>query len=440
MEVLGASAVAISLVFVFLGIGTWIFAGLMLVGVGSLYLAGGMSIDRIGSILSKIMWASSSTWELSAIPLYIWMGEILFRTDISQRMFRGLVPWVDAIPGRLLHTNVGGCTMFAAVCGSSVATTATVGKITIAALRERGYDSNLSIGSLAGAGSFGLMIPPSINMIIYCILVDESVARLFAAGIFPGLMMAGMYSFYIIAVCMVDPSRAPPSPQVSTFAHKLAALADLVPVIALIFIVLGSIYSGLATPSEAAVVGVAGAFLIAFVTRQMTLAIFWDSLINAVKTSSMIITIVVAAAFMSSAMAYLHVPQEVARFIEVLNLHPYLLILLVSIFYLILGMFLDGVSMLVLTLPVIFPVVVAKGFDPIWFGVYVVLMTELGQVTPPVGFNLFVLQGLTGKPIGVIARAAFPFFVLMCAAAAILVVFPQIALWFPNWVFTARPV
>jgi len=435
MEAIVAGLVILLLIFFFLGVGTWVFAGLLLVSITGLMLLLDMSTHRVGVIAVKILWRYASTWELAAIPMFVWMGEIIFRTDISDRLFRGLAPLVDMIPGRLLHTNVLGCTMFAAVSGSSAATTATVGKITTTELARRNYDTNLSIGSLAGAGSLGLLIPPSIVMIIYGILAEVSVARLFAAGVFPGLLVAGLYSAYIIARCMANPELSPKSSETMTFGQRIKGAVNLMPVIVLMVLVLGSIYSGLATPSEAAAVGATAAVALTIFMGQMTWRIFVESLMGAVKVSCMVCIILIAAAFLSTAMGYLHVPANIAKAIGALDLSPFGLILILSLFYIVLGLFLDGISIVVMSLPITLPLILQAGFDPVWFGVYLVIMVELGQVTPPIGFNLFVLQGLTGHPIGRVAVAALPFFVLMCIAVAIVTLLPEIALWLPDFLF-----
>ena len=439
MDALISGLVILLLIFFFLGSGVWVFAGLLLVSVSGLSLLLDMPFHRIGVIANKIMWRYASTWELAAIPMFVWMGEIIFRTDISDRLFRGLAPLVDKIPGRLLHTNVLGCTLFAAVSGSSAATTATVGKITTTELDQRGYDTNLSIGSLAGAGSLGLLIPPSIVMIIYGILAEVSVSRLFAAGVLPGLLIAGLYSAYIMLRCSTNPKLAPATEHDIGFWDRLHGAANLIPIIILMFLVLGSIYSGLATPSEAAAVGASAALLLTLLMRQMSWKIFAESLMGAVKVSCMVCIILIAAAFLSTAMGYLHVPANIAAFIGKLDLTPVELILILSVFYIILGLFLDGISIVVMSLPITLPLVMQAGFDPVWFGVYLVVMVELGQITPPVGFNLFVLQGLTRHSIGRVALAALPFFVLMCLGVAIITAFPQIALWLPDALFSTKP-
>jgi tripartite ATP-independent transporter DctM subunit len=418
----------------------WVFAGLLMVSITGLMLVlDSFSAHRIGVTVTKIMYRYASTWELAAIPMFIWMGEIIFRTDISDRLFRGLAPLVDGIPGRLLHTNIAGCTLFAAVSGSCAATTATVGKITTTELARRNYDTDLAIGSLAGAGSLGLLIPPSIVMIIYGVLAEVSVSRLFAAGVFPGLLIAGLYSGYIIVRCSVSPELSPPSGERYTIWERFLAIGNLLPILILMVIVLGSIYSGLATPSEAAAVGVTAAILVTVAMRQLTWKVFSESVMGAVRTSCMVCIILVAAAFLSTAMGFLHVPANVALAIGGLDLSPYSLMFILALFYIMLGLFLDGISITVMSLPITLPLILQAGFDPVWFGVFLVIMVELGQVTPPIGFNLFVIQGMTGHSIGKVALAAMPFFFLMCIGVVIVTIFPEIALWLPDALFN-RPV
>jgi C4-dicarboxylate transporter, DctM subunit len=432
MEAILSAAVVLGLIFFYLGLGVWVFSGLLLVAGTALMLVLGMPLQRIGTIGTGIVNRYSSAWELAAIPMFIWMGEILFRTDLSQRLFRGLVPLVSRIPGRLLHTNVLGCTLFAAVSGSSTATAATVGKITTAELKARGYDQSLALGSLAGAGSLGLLIPPSIVMIVYGILAEVSISRLFAAGVLPGLLIAALYSSYIIVRALANPALSPEPPQRFGFMDYLRGLVDLSPIVILVVMVLGSIYTGLATPSEAAAVGVFGALVMALVLRQMTWKLLVETLLGAIRTSCMVCIILIAAALLSTAMGFLHVPANVAHGIGALELGPYGVLLILAVFYIVLGLFLDGVSIIVMSLPITFPLAMQAGFDPIWFGIFLVIMVEMAQITPPVGFNLFVLQGLTGTPIGKVAVAALPFFVLMVVAVVLLTIFPGIALWLPG--------
>lgn len=419
----------------FLGAGVWIFVALLMVGISGLYFLLDFPLPRIGSIMRGTMWRTASTWELAAIPLFVFMGELMFRTDISERLFKGIAPWANLVPGRLMHCNVAGCTIFAAVSGSSTATTATVGKITLEELTRRDYDMNLAIGSLAGAGSLGLMIPPSITMIIYGVLAEESITDLFAAGILPGLLISALYAAYIAVRAYLNPTIAPDDGTRFRMRDILPSLMNLFPVLLLVLVVLGGIYTGLATPSEAAALGFGASILLVAALGQFTWKIFFDSLAGAARITCMVITILVAAAFMSSSMAYLHVPQEIAALLAELNLGPFGLILLIGIFYILLGMFLDGLSIMVMTLPITLPLISAAGWDAVWFGVFLVVMIELGLITPPIGFNLFVLQGITGKPIGVIARGAFPFFLLMMLSAIIITAFPSVVLWLPDVLF-----
>jgi tripartite ATP-independent transporter DctM subunit len=432
MEAMVNSLILLVMMIVFLGAGVWIFGALILISVISLTALLGYPLDRVGAILVKRLYAGAGTWEIACIPLFMWMAEIMFRTDISERLFRGLAPLVDKLPGRLLHTNVAGCALFAAVSGSSTATTATIGKITVGELEKRSYDTNLSIGSLAGAGSFGLMIPPSIVFIIYGVVSEESISKLFLAGVFPGLLLAGLYSGFIIVRSSITPRVAPKTGVDYTLWDYLKCFGLLAPILILIVIVLGSIYTGIATPTEAAAVGVAAALVMSLVLRQMTWQVFIESLLGALKTSCMVCSLLAAAAFLSTSMGFLHVPQDISSAIGKLGLSPYGLMIVLGIFYTILGFFLDGISITVMSLPICLPLVIKAGFDPIWFGVFLVAMTELAQITPPVGFNLFVLQGMTGRSIGYVAWAAAPFFVMMVIGVIIITIFPQIALYLPK--------
>lgn len=433
MDALLAGLTVLILILLFLGSGVWVFIGLLLVSTTGLLIVQDFSFVRIGVILNKILFRSASSWELSAIPLFIWMGEMILRTNISDRLFRGLSPLVARVPGGLIHTNVAGSTLFAAVSGSSAATTATVGKITSVELKRRGYDEGLSIGSLAGAGSLGLLIPPSIVMIIYGVLAEVSIARLFAAGVLPGVLVAFLYSAYIAFRCSLKPNLAPKGDGADVPLRL--AFFDLAPILGLIAVILGAIYSGLATPSEAAAVGVLGTLILVAGSGQMSFAMLKESLMGAVRSSAMVCSILVAAAFLSTAMGYMHVPQNVASAIAAMEIGPYELIVILAVFYVVLGLFLDGISIIVMSLPITLAPVMAMGFDPIWFGVFLVLMVELGQMTPPVGFNLFVLQGLTGIPVNRVAAAALPFFGLMIVSVALITLWPEIALWLPGVLF-----
>jgi len=433
MGAYGLSVAVFALAFAYLGIGVWVFAGVLLVGVSSQFLLLDFPLERIAALARASMFRSATSWELSALPLFIWMGEIVFRTDVAERLFRGLSPIANRVPGRLLHTNVAGCTLFGAVCGSSAATAATVGKITTTAFSQRGYNLDLSIGSLAAAGSLGLLIPPSIVMIVYGVVAEVSIAKLFIAGFVPGFVISAVFSSYVMLRCWLRPDLAPvETGHAVSGPQAVRAMLDLWPVILLIGVVMGAIYTGVATPTEAAAVGVAITFAIALVTRQLTWTLLRESSMAAVRSSCMIMAIMIAAALLSTTLAYLHIPTDLARLVQSSGLGPYHLILAIGLLYLMLGCFLDGVSITVMTIPVVLPLVTAAGFDPIWFGIFLIVMVELGQITPPVGFNLFVLQGLTGQPLARVAWAAAPFGVLMMTCLAVFTIWPGIVLWLPN--------
>lgn len=415
-----------------LATGVWIFAGLLLTGFVALWGIHGFPLDRVGLIAARVVSTSAVSWELAAVPMFVFMGDILFRTDISQRLFNGLVPIVRRIPGGLLHTNVLGCTLFATVSGSGTATTATVGRITIPHLIRRGYDIDLASGSLAGAGTFGLLIPPSIAMIIYGVLAQVSIARLFIAGILPGLMLAAIYSLYIITRVKLKPSLAPPETDEEKSITFFGGLYKLGPFLILMAIVLGSIYSGLATPSEAGAVGAVGAILVALFTGQFSIKMIVDSLFSTIRLSAMITALVFASAFVSAVIAYMGIPAALTQLIASLDLNAYALLAILAVFYVILGTFLDGPSMTVMTVPIVLPLVQHVGFDPIWFGVYLVIMIELSSISPPVGLSINILQGLTGQTFERTLKAAMPFFLLLLLGTAIITIFPQIVLWLPS--------
>jgi len=415
--------------FLLLGSGVWI--GLTLAGVAWI----GMQLFSsrpAGDAMAVTVWGSASSWTLTALPLFIWMGEILFRTKLSESMFRGLAPWVSRLPGRLLHTNVIGCTIFAAVSGSSAATCATIGKMTLPELGKRGYPEDITIGSLAGAGTLGLLIPPSIIMIVYGVTADVSIARLFVAGIIPGIVLAALFSGYLGVWAALNQDRVPVPDQVLSFGQKLHESRHLIPVVLLIAAVLGSIYSGVATATEAAAVGVVGSLVLSGLQRSLNWETFRESLMGATRLYCMIALILAGAAFLTLAMGYIGLPRHLAEFVRSLGLSPFMLMIALAIFYIILGCFLDGISMVVLTMGVILPTVQAAGFDLIWFGIFVVIVVEMAQITPPVGFNLFVLQGMTGKDITWIARVTMPFFFLMWGMVLLLWFVPQIATWLPG--------
>jgi C4-dicarboxylate transporter, DctM subunit len=428
VEVILAFGLIIALLIV-LGSGLWI--GLSLLGV-ALFAMQLFTSRPVGDSMMLTIWGSTSSWTLTALPLFLWMGEILFRSRLSSDMFKGLAPWLNRLPGRLLHTNVIGCTIFAAVSGSSAATCATIGKITLPELKRRGYPDDIAIGTLAGAGTLGLLIPPSIIMIVYGVAANVSIAKLFIAGIIPGLMLATLFMGYIIVWALLNKDKVPPPEAGTTFAQKIYESRHLIPVISLIALVLGSIYSGLATATEAAAFGVAGSLVLAVIERSLTWTLFKAGLVAACRVYCMIGLILAGAAFLTLSMGFMGLPRHLAEFIGSLNLSPFVLILMLTGFFIVLGCFLDGISMVVLTMAVLLPTVQKAGFDLIWFGIFIVLVVEMAQITPPVGFNLFVLQNLTGREITYLARTAMPLFFLMLAAVLATYFVQDIVLWLPN--------
>ena len=423
------TALLVTALFVLLGSGVWI--GLALAGVAWV----GMTLfssHPAGDAMAVTIWGTASSWTLTALPLFVWMGEILFRTRLSEDMFKGLAPWLERVPGRLLHTNIIGCTIFAAVSGSSAATCATIGKMTLPELARRGYPDGITIGSLAGAGTLGLLIPPSIIMIVYGVTANVSIARLFIAGVIPGVLLAALFSGYIGAWALLHPDRIPAATERTSIGQKLYASRHLIPVVLLIVIVLGSIYAGVATATEAAAFGVVGSLVVSAAQRSLDWRAFRDSLLGATRLYCMIALILSGAAFLTLAMGYIGLPRDLAEWIGTLGLTPFALIVALAIFYIILGCFLDGISMVVLTMGVILPTVEKAGIDLIWFGIFIVLVVEMAQITPPVGFNLFVLQGMTQRQITWIARHALPMFFLMCAAVLAIWLFPSLVTLLPQ--------
>ena len=419
----------ISILLFFLGTGVWV--AISMIAVSSI----GMLIFTsrpVGDAMATTIWGTSSSWTLTALPLFVWMGEILFKTKLSENLFKGLAPWMSRLPGGLIHVNVIGCALFAAISGSSAATVATVGKMSIPELRKRNYPEKLLLGSLAGSGTLGLLIPPSIILIIYGVTVQESIAKLFIAGIIPGIMIAIIFMLYVIIWSIINKKEMPTSSEIFSFDDKIKGLKQLLPVILLIVAVIGSIYMGIATATEAASFGVVGALFLSFFQKTLTKETFKLSLLGATKTSCMIAFILAGSSFLSLAMGFTGLPRNLAIWIQEMNLSPYVLIFVLTIFYIILGMFLDGISAVVLTMAIIEPMIRQAGFDMIWFGIFLVVVVEMAQITPPVGFNLFVLQGLAGKDMGYIAKSAFPLFLLMILAVIFIIVFPEIALWLPQ--------
>ena len=429
MDLLPLATVLVFLLFAALASGIWV--GFALAALGFVAIYSTISISP-GDILATSVWSASNSWDLTALPMFIWMGEILHRTKLSDDMFEGLAPLMQKLPGRLLHVNVASCAVFAAVSGSSAATCATIGRIALPELSRRGYDERMTIGTLAGSSTLGLLIPPSIIMIVYATATEQSIARLFIAGVVPGVMLAVLFMGFIAVWSIVNKHRMPPPDPSISLSNRIASLKRLVPVLLLILGVIGSIYGGLASATEAAVVGVFLSLVLSWFSGMLTRTSFRDALLGATRTSCMIAFSLAGAAFLTAAMGYTGIPRALAEWIGTLGLSQWQLLFALTLFFIAMGCFLDGISMVVLTAAVIMPLVVAAGFDLIWFGIYLVLVVEMAQITPPVGFNLFVLQGLTGRSIFAIGLYALPLFLLMCVAVVLIAAFPEIALWLPS--------
>jgi len=421
--------ILLAVLFVFLAGGLWI--ALSLTAVAAVALAF-FSNSSVGLNLAVTFWGHSHSWSLTALPLFILMGEILLRSRLSRDMFKGLAPWLGGLPGRLLHVNVLGCAIFAAVSGSSAATAATIGKMSIPELKSRGYPEGLILGTLAGSATLGLLIPPSIILIVYGVATEQSIARLFVAGLIPGAMLVTLFGAYVAIRAWMNPDLIPLENTRMSLREKLWEARGLIPVALLIAGVIGAIYTGMASPTDAAALGVLLSILLATLSGSFKMRDFLDALLSATRTSCMIAFILLGAAFLAVAMGFTGLPRNLAAWIGEMGLSPYVLLAVLTIFFIVLGLFLDGISVVVLTTSIIMPMVMAVGIDPIWFGIYLVLVVEMSQITPPVGFNLFVLQGLTGIDVLRIAKAALPFFFLLLLAVVLITIFPGIVTYLPE--------
>lgn len=430
-----SSIVFVGMLFASLALGVWVGLALLITAAAMVVL---FTSIPLGGLLAQYSLNILTTPDLVALPLFIIMGEFLFRTKLSQSLFSGLAPWAGLLPGRLLHVNIIACTIFAAISGSSAATTQVVGRMSLTELLKRGYNRDIAIGSLAGAGTLGFLIPPSTIMIIYGVLAQESVLRLFAAGVVPGVMLAMLFSSLIIIKTLLNPSLVPESERALSkmpLRERLAATKHLVPVFSLILLILGTMYAGIATPTEAAAIGVIGAAIVAAIDRTLSWQAIKEVAYGSIQTCAMIGLIMIGATVLSTVSTIMGYPQAINGWVETMNLSPFMLIAMMLLVYLVLGCFMDGFSMIVTTLPVFLPLALAAGFDKVWFGIFIIIAVEMSQVTPPVGFNLFVINGLTGDKLSYIAKVTIPFLLLMVVAVALLVWFPQVALWLPNTLF-----
>ncbi|WP_176085685.1 TRAP transporter large permease subunit [Martelella sp. HB161492] len=427
MSALAVFLFMIAVLAVLLSLGFWVGLALVATGITGLFL---MGAPNIGGLIGSTLFSAINSWPLTALPLFLLMGEILFRSKISEDLFRGLAPLTRRLPGGLLHVNILGSGILAAIVGSSGVCCATVGRMSLPELKARGYDERMAIGTLTGSGTLGLLIPPSIMMIVYGISTQTSVARLFLAGVVPGLLMVVLFMGYVAIWSLIHRDRAPVHP--AGEETRLADLARIAAPVVLIIAVIGSIYGGLATPTESAAIGVAGAFLLALAQRALTLKTLLESFMAAVRSSALIMLIMAGAAVLSTALAYAQIPVKVAAFVTAMQLGPIGLLLALTVLYVVLGCFLEGVSMIVLTASVVMPMVAAVGIDPVWFGIFVVIIVEIAQITPPVGFNLFIVQALTGRDIATVTRASLPFLMLMLAAIVLITAVPELVLFLPQ--------
>jgi tripartite ATP-independent transporter DctM subunit len=434
MDLVAIAGLLLLVLLLFLGTGVWIAVSLLAVGFVGMQFA---PVPSSGYVLATTIWGNSASWTLAALPLFIWMGEILFRTRLSEEMFRGLAPWLNWLPGRLMHVNVLACGIFGSVSGSSAATCATVAKIALPELKKRGYDETVSLGSLAGAGTLGILIPPSIMMVVYAVAADVSIIQVFLAGFIPGMLVMGLYSGYIAAWALINPHKMPPREPSMPLREKLRESANLIPCLLLIALVFAVLLAGWATATECAAWGALGSLAIAWWSGSLTRESFWASVMGATRVTCMIMLILAGASFLSTAMAYTGIPNALAAWVKAMELSPLALIAALTLMYVLLGAALDGISMIVLTTAVVIPMVAQAGFDLIWFGIFLVLVVEMAEVSPPVGFNLFVLQTMSGKDSNTVALAALPFFFLLVAAVAIITLFPGLVMWLPRLVFPA---
>ncbi len=429
MDMLNIALLLLVLLCLLLGSGLWI--ALALAGTG--YIAMSIVNPTPGLFLASAYWESTGSWTLAALPMFIWMGEILFRTKLSEELFNGLAPWVRRIPGRLLHVNILACGIFGSVSGSSAATCATVSKIALPELKRRGYDEGVAIGSLATAGTLGILIPPSIIMVVYAVAAEVSIVRVFIAGMIPGAIVMGLFSLYIIVWAILNPKKQPDAEPRLSFMEKLRQSAQLIPCALLIIGVIGTMFVGWATATEAAAFGVFGSLFLAAVTRCLTWRSFIDSLAGATRLSCMIMFILAGAAFLTKAMALTGIPGALAAAVAAADLGPYAIIAILTVVYLILGTALDGVSMIVLTTSVVVPMVQHAGFDLVWFGIFIILLVEIAEISPPLGFNLFVMQTMTGKEQTEVAWASLPFFMMLVLTVVLITIFPEIVTWLPDY-------
>ena len=435
MTTLGIACVLFVALIVLLLMGVWI--GLALGCVAWLGLALFTSTPPDVNLF-QAFWGTMASWNLAALPLFIWMGEILYRTRLSEEMFEGLAPWLGWLPGRLMHVNVLACGIFGTVSGSSAATCATIAKVALPELVKRGYDERVCLGSLCGAGTLGILLPPSIIMVVYAVAAEVSILKVFIAGFLPGLLLMALFSGYIVVWSLLNPGKVPALTERFGIGERLRRSKNLIPCVLLIVFIIVVMMIGWATATESAAFGVAGALGIAAWSRSLGWESFKASLMGATRLSCMVMFILGGAAFLSVCMGFTGIPRALAEWVVALEPGRYALIATLAAIYILLGTALDGISMIVLTTSIVLPMIEKAGFDLIWFGIFIVLLVEIAEVTPPVGFNMFVLQTMSGRDSTYVARASIPFFFMLVLALAVITVFPEIATWLPDQVIAKQ--
>lgn len=424
--------IATSLTLLLVLIGISIPVGAALGGLG-LILDHLYSFLPLSRALGEVTWSTSNDFLLVAIPMFVMLGEILLRSGIAERMYNAMSMWLSWLPGGLMHANIGACTVFSATSGSSVATAATVGTVALPQLERRGYNEPLFLGSLAAGGTLGILLPPSINLIIYGVLTNTSVPRLYLAGILPGLIAAGLFMLIIAVACIIKPEWGGQRMS-APWRDRFIGLLHIVPPMLIFLLVVGSIYAGLATPTEAAALGVVGALILAAFMRRLTLRMMREVLEGTMKTTAMIMLIVIGAAFLNFIMSATGLTNMLNSWLIGLGLSPYMMLLMLVAFYLVIGCFMETLSLMVTTIPVIAPVMIALGFDPVWLGIVIIILIEVALITPPVGLNLFVVHSLrTSGSMNALMIGAIPFVLMLLLLVFLLAIFPGLALWLPQF-------
>ena len=423
-----ALTLALLLFFIFVGIPVAAALGLLGLSLDWIYMDG-----RLSRGMGEFLWEGGRNTLLVSIPMFVLLGELMLRAGIARRMYDAVSLWLSWLPGGLMHANIGTCTFLAASSGSSVATAATVGTVAYPQIESKGYDEGLFLGSIAAGGTLGILIPPSINLILYGLITNNSVPELYLAGLIPGLLLASVFMVTIVVLCLAS-GRLSGDRVSASWAARMAALPHLLPPLLLFAVVVGSIYAGIATPTESASIGVAAALFLAWTLGGLNVRMLCEALEGTLRTTAMIMLIVTAAMFLNFVLGFIGVTQALTSTMRAFELTPLETILLVVAFYVVLGMFMETLAMMLTTVPLVYPIVVQAGFDGIWFGVLITLLIEMALITPPIGLNLFVVQGvrLNGGAIKDIFLGVLPFAATILVMIGLLIAYPSLALWLPK--------